>query len=104
MPRDEAESPSSRTLQEHREIIAELLENSRQLPTDTQVLKATLTIAANTSEAESTRVEALIFLQEFVEDYDKANGSQPPSACILSYLHPYRPRCYVLQIYRMLGD
>lgn len=76
MAREAGDDPSIRTVQEHRELVAELLESSKQWPTDTQVLQASLTIAANTSEAESTRVEALIFLQEFVEDYDKANGVQ----------------------------
>lgn len=73
--RDQTESglpPLS--IEEQRELIAELLESARRFPAEGQILQASLTIAANTSEDESTRIEALIILQEFVEDYDRANG------------------------------
>lgn len=56
---------STRTLEEHRALIAEMLESSKEWPTDTHVLQASLTIAADTSEAESTRVEALILCRRW---------------------------------------
>lgn len=56
-------------------MAAQLMEVARHRPSPTHVLQASLTIAANTSETEATRVDALIFVQEMVEDYDVANGT-----------------------------
>lgn len=66
-------------------MVAQLLEAARHRPAPTHVLQASLTIAANTSETEATRLDALIFVQEMVEDYDVANGTlldrNPHPAC-----------------------
>lgn len=48
--------------------------HSKQVPNEAEIMKLSLTIAANSSEDYTTRVHALQLVQELVEDIDLANG------------------------------
>jgi Nucleotide exchange factor Fes1 len=71
----------SASLEERREQLAQLLEESKMWPTQAEVMNTSLSIAANVSEEMGTRVNALRMVQELAEDIDVANGVTVSAMC-----------------------
>lgn len=74
MAQQAGQEEQSKSLQERKRAFEEVMEHARQLPSEADIMKMCLAIAANTTEDEITRVRALQLIQEYVEDIDLANG------------------------------
>lgn len=61
------------SLQQRKKEFEEVMAHSKQVPNEAEIMKLSLTIAANSSEDYMTRVHALQLVQELVEDIDLAN-------------------------------
>lgn len=64
-----------KSLEERKKEFEEVMEQARQLPSEPEIMKMSLAIAANSSEDETMRVQALQMVQELAENIDLANGA-----------------------------
>lgn len=75
MAQNAGQEDQEKSLQQRKKEFEEVMEHARQLPSEADIMKMALAIAANTTEDEITRVRALQLIQEYVEDIDLANGA-----------------------------
>ena len=75
MAQNAGQEYQEKSLQQRKKEFEEVMEHARQLPSEADIMKMALAIAANTTEDEITRVRALQLIQEYVEDIDLANGA-----------------------------